>query len=484
MNVSPASAIVLFGATGDLARRMIWPSLYSLHDDGLMEGRCRIIGAARSDLTADGLRELVAEALEAHMPEELLREDVRDSFLARLDYVRVDVSEQKDFEAVGETLGPCADGALYYLATSPSLYGVICDGLSAAKLAPRAGGLVLEKPIGRDLASSRAINDAVAAVFEEERVFRVDHYLGKETVQNLLALRFGNILFEPLWNAASIASVQITVAETVGAEGRWSYYNETGALRDMVQNHMLQLLCLVAMEPPAEFDPDSVRNEKIKVLRSLKPIEGADVGAHVVAGQYTAGMSQGRPAVAYVEEAGGGPSRTETFVALQAEVENWRWAGVPFFLRTGKRMAERRTEINIQFRCVPHNIFGAGSGVTPNVLRIRLQPQETVELTVMTKEPGLDGMHLKPMTLDLSLSEAFQSYRRRIAYERLLLDALRGETTLFVRRDEVEAAWDWIDRITSAWTAGKVEPKPYAAGSWGPTAAIALAERAGHSWIE
>jgi len=313
----------------------------------------------------------------------------------------------------------------------------------------------------------------------------VDHYLGKEMVQNLLALRFANAVFEPLWSSENIEHVQITVAETIGVEGRWGYFDGMGTLRDMVQNHVLQLLCLIAMEPPSHFEPSAVRNEKVKVLRSLRPMRAGDVETQTVAGQYTRGAVNGAPVVGYTEERGGGPSRTETFVALRADIENWRWAGVPFFLRTGKRMPERRTEVLMRFRSVPHNIFDAqGALLKQNTLRILLQPDEKIQLHVMNKEPGLDGIRLRPLTLDLSLSQAFQEYRQRIAYERLILDALKGATTLFVRRDEVEAAWCWVDDIVRGWELAGEAPRPYPAGTWGPAASHALIERAGFSWVD
>jgi glucose-6-phosphate 1-dehydrogenase len=324
----------------------------------------------------------------------------------------------------------------------------------------------------------------VASVFPESRTFRIDHYLGKETVQNLLALRFGNALFEPLWNAHGIDHVQITVSETVGLEGRTEFYDETGALRDMVQNHMLQLLALTAMEPPARFDATSVRDEKVKVLRSLRPIDAASAATHSVIGQYAAGAVAGQPVLGYADELGR-PSGTETFVALKAHVDNWRWHGVPFYLRTGKRLPTRRTEIFIQFKCVPHSIFaGAGASLKPNKLIIALQPDEAITLRVMMKEPGLDraGMRLREAPLDISIPNAFADSRRRIAYERLLLDLLDGDPTLFVRRDEVEGQWTWIDAIRAGWAAREMTPRPYAAGTWGPSAAIGLTERDGVTW--
>jgi glucose-6-phosphate 1-dehydrogenase len=341
--------------------------------------------------------------------------------------------------------------------------------------------VLVEKPIGHDLASCREINDVLARTFDEARIFRVDHYLGKEAVQNLIALRFANTFFEPLWDHVSIEQVQITVTETIGVEGRWSYYDAFGAIRDMVQNHILQLLCLVAMEPPAHLDPDSVRNEKVKVLRSLRPIVGREVEKRTARGQYAKGVSDGGSAPGYADEADGHSSGTETFAALRVDIDNWRWAGVPFYLRTGKRLAERSSEIMIEFKAVPHSIF-AGQNLQANRLVIRLQPEEEISLTLMNKTPSLQGMQLKPVPLDLSLDEAFKPARRRIAYERLFLEAIRNNPTLFVRRDEQEAAWAFIDGVVDGWRDTEMRPAPYPAGGWGPPSAIALIERDGHSW--
>jgi glucose-6-phosphate 1-dehydrogenase len=359
--------------------------------------------------------------------------------------------------------------------------------MRAAGLAEADDRVVLEKPVGRDLESFREIDDAVADAFSEQQVFRIDHYLGKETVQNLIALRFGNTIFEPLWNALSIDHVQITVGETVGVGDRWPYYDEYGALRDMLQNHMLQLLCLVAMEPPSDLDPDSVRNEKVKVLRSLRPIRLEEVERDTVRGQYTAGEVGGKPVKGYDQERGQ-PSDTETFVAIRADIDNWRWAGVPFFMRTGKRLPEKRTEIVIQFKALPHSIFDRDErgGVQPNRLIIALQPEEDISLTVMNKRPGLDQrMQLQPIRMSLSWGQEDQSARpprRRIAYERLLLDALNGDSTLFVRRDEAEQAWKWVDEVSDAWAGAGFTPHGYVAGSWGPQSADLLMSRTGRSW--
>lgn len=480
-----ASTLLLFGATGDLARRMLLPSLYGLDADGLLPEDLRIIGTARTVLDDDAYRERATEALQHYLPEGFFDEAIAQKFLARLHYVPVDINDQASFERLASSIGDPCDGVAIFLSTAPSLFKPTIDGLEAAGLACPTVRMALEKPLGTDLDSSREINDAVAAAFPEDRIFRIDHYLGKETVQNLLALRFANSMFEPLWNAAHIDHVQITVAETVGVEGRADFYEAAGALRDMVQNHMLQLLTLVAMEPPTDFDATAVRDEKVKVLRALRPITAADVEALTVTGQYTRGAIDGQPVPGYVEEIGH-DSQTETFVALKAFIDNWRWKGVPFYLRTGKRMPARDTEIFIQFKDVPYSIFASrGATTKPNQLIIGLQPEETISLSLMAKTPGLDrqGVRLREMSLDIG-ANAFSEYRRRIAYERLLLDLIEGDPTLFVRRDEVEAQWMWIDRIRAAWAAKGVAPRPYGAGTWGPSAAIALTERDGISWHE
>ncbi len=481
-----ASTLLLFGATGDLSRRMLLPSLYGLDSDGLLPRDLRIIGTARTDLDDEAFRQRAREALMEHLPSGFFHDGIASRFLDRLQYVPLDINDPRGFERLAERIGDPCHGVAIFLSTAPSLFRPTIDGLERAGLACPTVRLALEKPLGTDLESSREINDAVAAAFPEERTFRIDHYLGKETVQNLLALRFANLLFEPLWNSAHIDHVQITVAETVGLEGRADYYESSGALRDMVQNHMLQLLALVAMEPPTDFNATAVRDEKVKVIRSLRPITTSDVETHTVIGQYTRGAINGEPVPGYAEEAGH-ESPTETFVALKAHIDNWRWKGVPFYLRTGKRMPVRDTEIFIQFKDVPYSIFASrGATTRPNKLVIGLQPEETIGLHLMAKTPGLDrdGVRLREIPLDIGLANAFSEYRRRIAYERLLLDLIEGDPTLFVRRDEVEAQWAWVDRIRAAWAAKGMTPRPYAAGTWGPSAAIALTERDGISWHE
>lgn len=477
----PCTHLLLFGATGDLSKRMLLPSLFGLDVDGLLPDCLRIIGTARSALDDAAFKALAAEALDSFVDADRRTPALVARFLARLSYVTLDASTPEGFSALAQAVGDPAHLAIF-LSTAPSLFGPTIAGLASAGLAGPGVRLALEKPLGSDLASSRVINDAVAAAYPEDRTFRIDHYLGKETVQNLLALRFGNTLFEPLWNNTGIDHVQITIAETVGLESRAGYYDGMGALRDMVQNHMLQLLALVAMEPPARFDPTSVRDEKVKVLRSLRPIDRASVEAHSVRGQYTAGAVGGAPVKGYAEELGG-PSETETFVALKAHVDNWRWQGVPFYLRTGKRLPERMSEIIVQFKPVPHSMFGDAT-LTANKLIISLQPNENIGLTIMAKTPGLDreGLKLRSVPLDIGLANAFADVRRRIAYERLLLDLIEGQQTLFVRRDEVEAQWTWIDAIRAGWAATGMTPKPYGSGNWGPSAAIALTERDGVTW--
>ena len=481
------ATIVIFGATGDLAQRMLFPSLYNLDADGLLPKALRIHGAARSALDEAAFVEQVAKSLEAYLPDGQLTDVVRSRFLARVGYCKVDAAAPDDFECLAAKIGTArGDGVAFYLSTPPSLFAPVVDGLKSVGLTGPETRIAMEKPIGHDLASSREVNAAVASGFSEDRVFRVDHYLGKETVQNLLVLRFGNALFEPLWNSQGIEHVQITVAETVGLEGRVSYYDGVGALSDMVQNHMLQLLALVAMEPPASYTATAVRDEKVKVLRSLRPLDAATAASHSVKGQYRAGAVDGKPVAGYADELGKA-SDTETFVAVKAHLDNWRWKGVPFYLRTGKRLPMRHSEILIQFRPVPHSIFSArGSGLEPNCLLIRLQPNEGMSLSIMTKEPGLDrgGVALREVGLDVSLTAAFAGQRRRIAYERLLLDLMEGDTTLFVRADEIEAAWTWVDSIHDAWKAAGVTVKPYTSGTWGPSASMGMIERDGASWHE
>lgn len=483
MVAKSCSALLLFGATGDLSKRMLLPSLFGLHEDGLIEPGLRIVGTARSEHDDAEFREFAAQALAEFLPEDRRDETKIASFLDRLSYQTLDASNIDGFSALATKLGDISCGLAIFLSTAPALFEATIEGLRHAGLAKGNVRIGLEKPLGNDLASSARINDAVAAGFDEKQIFRIDHYLGKEPVQNLMALRFANMLFEPLWNAANIDHVQITVSETVGLEGRKGFYDDTGALRDMVQNHLLQLLCIVAMEPPISLNPDDVRDEKLKVLRSLRKMDVAAIKRDTVRGQYTAGVSEGSKVPGYLQEADiPANSQTETFVALRAHIDNARWANVPFFLRTGKRLQKRQSEIIIEFTEQPFSIFGKSPSLQPNRLIISLQPEESIQLAMMVKEPG-SGMNLHPVRLSLDLQET-SSKRRADAYERLLMDVIKGRLTHFMRRDELEAAWTWIDPILAGWQALDEKPRNYAAGSWGPAASSALMAREDLTWFE
>ncbi|RJY09162.1 glucose-6-phosphate dehydrogenase [Aurantiacibacter aquimixticola] len=470
-----ADTLILFGATGDLSQRMLLPSLCALDADDLLAEDLRIVGTARSELSDGEFRDMARKAIEQYLPDH--RRGSMAQFLNRLTYSQLDVTTPDGYRELADKVGKDREIAIF-LSTAPSLFEPTIKGLAEHGLADSNSRICLEKPLGTDLESSCQINDAVAAAFPESRIFRIDHYLGKETVQNLIALRFANMFFEPLWNSQHIEHVQITVGETVGLEGRADFYESAGALRDMVQNHMLQLLALVAMEPPGSFDAGAVRDEKVKVLRALREMEPQES----VTGQYRKGAVDGQPVAGYDEELGR-DSNVETFVALKAHIDNWRWQGVPFYLRTGKRMPERVTEIVVQFRCVPHSIF-PNARLKQNRMVIGIQPEENIHLSMMAKVPGIEqeGMTLRQVPLDITMPDAFTGKHKRIAYERLLLDLIEGHQTLFVRRDEVEAQWRWIDSIRAVWDKEGREPKTYAAGSWGPSKAIALAERDGVSW--
>ena len=477
--------LVVFGATGDLAQRKLLPALFHRDLQGQIPPGARIIGASRRALSNDAFKAFAIAAIEAHVAEDERPADVCQRFLERLSYVTVDAAQEQGWPELEAALKPYADRIrVFYLAVGPDLFGPISERLGSHNLVTPLTRVVIEKPLGKSGASAKAVNDSIGKVFLEPQIYRIDHYLGKETVQNLMALRFANALFEPLWNSAHIDHVQITVSETLGVEGRAGYYDTAGALRDMVQNHMLQLLCLVAMEPPASTAADDVRDEKLKVLKSLKPIAGDAVANLSVRGQYRAGAANGEAVKGYLDELGSPTSKTETFVAIKAEIRNWRWNGVPFYLRTGKRLPSRESEIVVTFKPVPHSVFDASAGpVAANRLVIRLQPDEGVKLWLMIKDPGPGGMRLSHVPLDMSFADAF-GVRNPDAYERLLMDVVRGSQTLFMRRDEVEAAWAWIDPILEAWAASSDLPKGYTSGTWGPSAAVALIERDGRTWYE
>jgi glucose-6-phosphate 1-dehydrogenase len=482
MHSLPTFDLILFGGTGDLAMRKLLPALYRRSCAGQVNNESRIIGAARSKMSREEYLEQVRATCETHVGSAF---DAAkwSQFAERLTYVRVDAQEDGDFARLAELLkGQEKRVRAFFLSTGPDLFAPITEGLARHSLVTPESRVVLEKPLGYDRASSADINERIGKLFAEHSIFRIDHYLGKETVQNLLALRFGNTLFEPLWRRGRIQHVQITVAEDVGVERRAGFYDQVGALRDMIQNHMLQLLCIIAMEPPATGAADAMRDEKLKVLRALRPLTGRDVLQKTVRGQYKAGAVGGKPVVGYLDEKDvPKDSSTETFVALRADIDSWRWAGVPFYLRTGKRLQEKQAEIVITFEDVPLSHYERPD--TPHALNrfvIQLQPEESITLTVLAKSPG-HGMVLKPVDLGLDFADAFKT-RQLDAYERLLTDVINGTLTLFMRRDELDAAWSWIDPIRAAWQQYDERPKTYTAGSWGPAAASSLIGRDGFAW--
>jgi len=450
LDCQSASEIVIFGALGDLSRRKLLPALYQLEACGLINEKSRIVGVARPRHSLEEFKAFVLENINTFVKEPL-NETVLARFMARLVYQELDLKDTTVYKNLSVTLSKTNNTRIYYFSTSPAIYGDICDGLNHANLVADNDRVVMEKPIGHCLESSKVINNQVARFFKENQIYRIDHYLGKETVLNLLVLRFANSLFTTNWDRNSIDHVQITVAERVGIEGRWGLYDEAGQMRDMIQNHLLQVLSLLAMEPPADLSAESIRVEKLKAVKALSPIDRSNVKDKTVRGQYADGYLNGVGVPGYLNEEGANTkSKTETFVAIKAEINNWRWKGVPFYLRTGKRMPAKHSEIVVHFKEQPHNIFkDSHSDLPPNKLTIRLQPQRVID-----------------------------------AYERLMLEVLNGNQSLFVSRDEVEAAWTWADSIIDAWKATNEAPKPYAAGSWGPVSSISLIARDDRQWVE
>ena len=483
--LKPACLIYVFGGTGDLALSKLIPALYVLFKEQCLPLQTRIVGLARKKLTREQYLQLTEKSCRSLEQGQQFDQQAWQAFSQLLDYLSMDANQSAEYAKLKSSLengaaDPAQATVIYYLATAPHLFAPIATHICNNGLAYPQARVVIEKPIGHSLESALAINQQIGRSFAEENIYRIDHYLGKETVQNLMALRFANALFEPVWRAAHIDHVQISVLETVGIGSRGDYYDQAGAIRDMLQNHLLQLLCLVAMEAPVRFDADAVRNEKVKVLQALKPIGSASVQEKTVRGQYIAGQINGEAVPAYYFEKNiDNDSDTETFVVVEAELDSWRWAGVPFYLRTGKRLAQKTSEIVIQFKPVPHHLFQNNE---VNRLIIRLQPEERITLELMAKIPG-KGMNLQPVALDIDLANAFKQNRRWDAYERLLLDVIEADSTLFMRRDEVEAAWEWVDVILQGWKEHSKQPKPYPAGSFGPEDAMQLLAHQGRKWF-
>jgi len=469
--------LVIFGGTGDLARRKILPGLYRRFLAGQMPVDARIIGAARADLNDDGFRDIVRKSIDEFVSERKRKPEVVDAFLAQLHYTSIDAKGAGGWDTLAKLVRKDVVQAFYF-SVGPSLFGDLATRLHKHEIANAESRIVVEKPFGRDLGSAKALNAVLEASFDEHQIYRIDHYLGKETVQNLMAVRFANMLFEPLWNAQYIDHVQITVAETVGVGGRGGYYDKSGAMRDMIQNHLMQLLCLTAMEPPSEFEPDAVRDEKLKVIRALDPVPSENI----VRGQYAADKDQ----ASYIEHSEDPDSTTESFIAMKVDISNWRWKGTPFYLRTGKRLKGRMSEIVIQFKDVPHSIFEEDAGSKANVLAIRLQPDEGMDLRVTIKEPGPGGMRLVDVPLDMTFADALGPEGADVpdAYERLIMDVIRGNQTLFMRGDEVEAAWAWTDPIIEGWQNRGDKPVQYEPGTTGPEDALMLLHRDGRRWRE
>jgi len=486
----PPCAVVIFGANGDLTKRKLLPALYRLAYDRRLAPGFAIVGTSRTPLSDDQFRDKMKDAVDAFSEDTKLDEDLWKTFAEGLHYVAGDIGDVALYQRIGEKLAhldqahQTGGNVLFYLSTQPSQYALAAQGIGAAGLQHGAGWrrLVVEKPFGHDLASARELSDRLHEVFDESAIFRIDHYLGKETVQNILAFRFGNGIFEPLWNRRYINHVEITAAESIGVEGRGAYYQEAGALADMIQNHLLQVMATIAMEPCASFRATSVRDERSKLLRSMKPMTPDEIRENAVAGQYGPARIGGEDVPGFRQEPGVNPdSTTDTYAAVTLFVENWRWAGVPFYVRTGKRLPKRVTEIAIHFNQAPLAMFdGEMADGTPNLLIVRIQPEEGISLKFLSKRPGA-GMKLRPVSMDFNYGSSFGE-RSPSAYETLLLDALLGDATLYTRQDMVEASWAVVEPVQNAWRGLRFDFPNYAAGTWGPDAADAMLARRGHIW--
>ena len=478
----PDFDLIVFGATGDLSRRKLLPALYQRLIAGQIPAEARIFGASRSALSRLEFQDFAHKSLIEFIPETDIKPDIIDDFLNRLDYVSLDAFSDRGWKALQEKTAPTDQRIqAFYLSISPSLFAPTVEKLVQYGFYHKNSRIVVKKPLGHDLSSAQKLNAQLAAGFEEKQIYRIDHYLGKETVQNLMALRFANSLFEPLWNANHIDHVQISVAETIGVEGRGEYYDATGAMRDMVQNHLMQLLCLIAMEPPNKFEADAVRDEKLKVLKSLHPLVGQEALKNTIRGQYQSSASS----KSYQQDVDNLSSKTESYLAVKVNIANWRWSGTPFYLRTGKRLKNRLSEIAVIFKNPPHSIFEAqDEHFRGNALIIRLQPDEAITLRMTIKDPGTGGMRLREVPLDMTFQDKVNLDNKTLpdAYERLIMDVIRGDQTLFMRGDEVEAAWAWADPIIDAWRTFETKPESYDAFSSGPEDALMLLHRDGRKW--
>ena len=473
-------SLYLFGGTGDLSTRKLLPALFRQETISSISHESQIVGIGSKDLTVDNYISMVKESLSKHFHGFDENGDAWKRFCMRLSYKKLDINSDDDWKNFGNI--PQDRPAIFYLATPPNLYKVISKSLKSGSLINSNSRIVVEKPIGSNLETANEINNMLAESFQENQIYRIDHYLGKEAVQNLLAMRFANTIFEQSWSSTAIDHIQITVAEDLGVEGRGDYYDETGALRDMVQNHLLQILCLIAMEPPVSINSESVRDEKLKVLKSLAPFNSETIKTNSVRARYIDGMSKGAVASAYIDEEGvDSKNNTETFVSLKASINNWRWSGVPFYLRTGKRMQSKSSEIVVRYKSVPHNIFSDKSSIIPNQLVLRIHPDEGIVLKLNTKEPDVAGFNLEELPLNLNLHD-YHEIGHQDCYERLLLDVIKGNPALFVRRDEVEASWAWIDNIINLWSSENVPMEDYISGGWGPSNSDLLLKRDYRSW--
>ncbi|MDC1241475.1 glucose-6-phosphate dehydrogenase [Gammaproteobacteria bacterium] len=472
--------LYLFGGTGDLSNRKLIPAMFRQETLGNINDTSQIIGIGSRDLSAEEYISMVNESLNKYYIDFEQQKDAWLKFAKRLQYIKLDINSNEDWKNINNVSDSVA--VVYYLATPPNLYKKISSALNDNNLIKDNCRIVVEKPIGSDLETAEDINNSLSQGFKENQIYRIDHYLGKEAVQNLLALRFANTIFEKSWSSSAIDHIQITVAEDLGVEDRGGYYDETGALRDMVQNHLLQILCLIAMEPPVSIQSESVRDEKLKVLKSLAPFTSDNIAVNSVRAKYLEGISKGEAACAYLDEEGvDSKNQTETFVALKLEINNWRWSGVPFYLRTGKRMQSKSSEIVVRYKTVPHNIFSKGAHLEPGQLVLRIHPDEGIDLKLNTKRPGVSGYDLENLPLDLNLNE-YHEIGHQDCYERLLLDVIKGNPSLFVRRDEIEASWKWIDNIINLWKSEDVPMEEYISGGWGPSNADLLIKRDFRAW--